>query len=215
MKIINWIKNLFKKSKVANPPIVTPPAKPIPEIPSKEETQEFPKKRIAIIVGHGNGDGGADTIDGSNEFEYNSFVAEYVKKNSKQLVETFYRGPSGIVGVGLKAVAWKADISIELHLNSFNGIARGCEVLVLNGDKESAKIGTLFARSFCEKFSRVLRGDNGIKWLSTADRGGASLKAVSPIKQSILVEPLFCDNRLELLPKETYAKFLTNFVDEL
>jgi N-acetylmuramoyl-L-alanine amidase len=213
MKFIKWLLELFKigtqKDEVSTPPIINQ------EIPTKEDIRQFPKKKIAIIVGHGNGDGGADTWNGSNEFEYNSLVAEYVKNESSQLIETFYRTSSGIVGVAAEAVAWKPDICIELHLNSYNGLAKGCEVLVLEGDKESERLARNFAVSFALKFQRVVRGDKGVKWIGNRDRGAASLRALSPIKQSILIEPMFCDNKLEWIEPNMYAKFLTKWINEL
>lgn len=207
----NWIKSLFKKKKASAKEV------PIPEQPTMEDAESFPKKKIAIIVGHGpkGKDGGANTWNGSNEFAYNSLVAEYVKSKSKHLVKVFYRGSTGIVGVAMEAVAWRPDCSIELHLNSFNGKARGCEVLCLSGDNESAVLGRSFASEFSQKFNRVLRGDRGIKWLASGDRGAASLKAVSPIKQSILVEPFFADNKEEWIEAGEYARFLTDWMDKL
>jgi len=212
---MNWLKKLLRKifSKNMNPVPSVPPKQPLPEVPKKEEMDSSPKKKIAIVVGHGNGDGGANTWNGSNEFNYNSFVAEEVKRKTKHLVKNFYRGKSGIVGVALEAVAWNPDISIELHLNSYNGKAKGCEVLVLQGDKKSAELAREFAWQFTSKFGRVLRGDQGVKWLSSGDRGAASLKAVAPINQSILIEPFFCDNPDEWIPADKYARFLVEFLD--
>lgn len=210
--LINLILSLFQKDKPKSdnvPPVVNP------EPPTKEEVDNFPKKKIAIIIGHGNGDGGANTWNGSNEFAYNSVVAEYIKKHCKHNIETFYRGSSGIVGVALKTVSWNPDISIELHLNSYNGKARGCEVLVLEGDNQSAELGRKFAHAFCREYERVMRGDKGVKWISSGDRGAASLKVLKPIKQSILVEPFFADNPNEWIEPLDYAKHMVNFLNEL
>lgn len=214
---MDWLKNLIKKIFGKKNPQVEPtqPAKPIPEIPTKDEEVNFPKKKIALIIGHGNGDGGANTWNGSNEFNYNSFVAEAVKRKSKHLVKTFYRGDSGIIGVALSAVSWRPDVCIELHLNSYNGKAKGCEVLVLKGDKKSAELAREFAWKFTSKFGRVLRGDQGVKWLSSGDRGAASLKAVAPIDRSILIEPFFCDNKEDWLEPEKLEAFLIEFIDGL
>jgi N-acetylmuramoyl-L-alanine amidase len=173
-------------------------------------------KKIALIVGHGAGDGGAEAFNGMSEFNYNSFVAEEVEKTIKdKQVKVFYRGAGGIAGVAAKAVAWNPDVCIEMHLNSFNKIAAGCEVLVLSGDEESAKLGRKFAASFCSKFNRKTRGDKGVKWLASSERGGLSLKCLSPIKQAILVEPFFCDNKSEWIEPVEYVKFLAEFINEL
>jgi N-acetylmuramoyl-L-alanine amidase len=189
-----------------------------PEIPTKEEIDSFPSrpiklKRIAIIIGHGNGDGGASTWNGSDELKYNTFVAEFVKKTSKHKIETFYRTSSGIAGVARKAVEWQPDITIELHLNSYNKKAKGCEVLVLDGDKASAVLAKSFAKAFTDKFKRVVRGDDGVKWVGPREDGGFSLNKLSSVKQSILVEPFFCDNKDEWIEPQVYAKFMVEFLD--
>ena len=209
----NWLKRLFVKKSTRKDSV----GAEIPEQPKMEEVESFPKKKIAIIVGHGpkGKDGGANTWNGSNEFAYNSLVAEYVKSKSKHLVKVFYRGSTGIVGVAMEAVAWKPDCSIELHLNSFNGKAKGCEVLCLEGDNQSAILGRSFASEFTQKFDRVLRGEQGVKWLGSRDRGAASLKALSPIKQSILIEPFFCDNKEEWIETSKYSEFLVEWIDGL
>jgi len=215
MKLIKWLLHLFKigtqkpEASATVPPIINP------EPPTKEEVDNFPKKKIAIIIGHGSGDPGASTWNGSNEFLYNSNVAEYIKANSKHDVKLFYRSSTGIVGVALKAVSWNPDVSIELHLNSYNGKAKGCEVLVLDNDEKSGELARSFAASFTSKFDRVLRGDKGIKWLSSGDRGAASLKVLMPIKQSILVEPFFCDNKEEWLEWDEYAKWLNGWLNDI
>lgn len=212
MKFIKWLLSLFRRHS-DDTQTTTPPIESNPSKESNSSTSDI--KKVAIIVGHGNGDGGAESKDGKrNEFEYNSIVAEHIEKsqlhgkNSK----VFYRGKTGILGVALEAVTWMPDLSIELHLNSFNGIAKGCEVLVLKGDNESAEIGKSFTKSFCSKFNRVARRDEGINWINGSDRGGASLKAVSPIKRSVLVEPFFIDNDSEYIAPSVYAEWLCTWL---
>jgi N-acetylmuramoyl-L-alanine amidase len=212
-KFLMWLLGLFKAD--TQKPVVTIPNSP--EAPDSSNTKSEIKK-VALIVGHGNGDPGAQSKNKKiNEFDYNSEVAKYVSesKDHGKIVKVFYRGKSGIVGVALEAVAWGADLSVELHLNSFNSIAQGCEVLVLKGDNASAEIGRSFAKSFTETFKRMLRREKGINWISGSDRGGASLKAVSPIKRSILVEPLFVDNDAEYLEPKRYADWFIGWLKSI
>lgn len=209
--LMNFLKDIFLGKK----PIVNkvPPKDDLPEQPTMEEVNNFPRseiQKIAIIVGHGHGDSGAESWDKkTNEFEYNSIVASALAlyPHSKQ-VKIFWRGSAGIMGVAAQVVLWKPDLSIELHLNSFNGEAKGCEVLCLKGDIESGKIGKDFAKKFTEKFNRTLRRDQGINWISSGDRGATSLRAVSPIKRSILIEPFFIDNKNEWIKPSDLAKHL-------
>lgn len=215
MKIWKWIKNLFKSNSSEAPNTSVPPINPIPEIPTEEEVENFPVNsglRIALVRGHGGSDSGA-VGNGTSEVEYNTWVMDYVLKNSKRNVKCFL-GDSSIGAVG-KSVLWNPDVTIQLHLNSYNGQAKGCEVLVIKGDKKSYPLAEKFAKSFTQKFSRVLRRpeDQGKKILESSDRGVSSLKASVGVR--ILVEPFFIDNKADFVSKEDYAKFLTEFIDNI
>ena len=207
MKFFKWLFGLFESKK---------PEVEIPEV-KKEDVKDFPKQRIALIVGHGprGSDEGAISYNGISEFEYNSLVAEMTAAKSKKAVKVFYRSTDGIVAVALKAIEWSPDIVIEMHLNSYNGTAQGCEVLCLDGNSEAGKLGQSFAKSFCEKFKRKLRGDMGVKWIASSYRGGLSLKTLRSIKKSILIESFFCDNPNEWIDQHVFAKHLTEWIDEL
>jgi N-acetylmuramoyl-L-alanine amidase len=206
------ILRFFKKTK----PVPPPTEKPI-EISVPDVVVAKPKrKKIAIIIGHGNGDSGAGGWNGVEEYNYNhkaaSLVAEAVVDHE---IKLFYRTSSGIVGVASRVVLWQPDISIELHCNAYNSSASGCEVLVIDGDSKSGELARSFAASFSGKFSRKLRGDKGVKWLSKSDRGYASLSVLKPVNQAILVEPFFIDNKEEWVDVNDYANFLTGWISKL
>ena len=215
-----WFLSLFKSKQET--PIVVKPVEPIPEIPTQGDIAKFPNKskikKVAIIIGHGNGDSGAVSWDEKrNEFEYNSIVAHLVANSTLhgKEVRLFWRGKGGISGVAAEAVAWNPNLSIELHLNSYNGEAHGCEVLVLNGDSKSGTMARSFTSAFCSRFSRVVRRELGVNWISSGDRGAASLKGVSAIEQSILVEPFFIDNKNEWIEPISYANFLIDWLKSI
>jgi N-acetylmuramoyl-L-alanine amidase len=173
-------------------------------------------KKIALIVGHGNGDSGAMGWNGMSEFNFNQFVADEIEnRDLGKEIRVFYRGPSGITGVSAKAVMWRPDLTIELHLNAFNGKAKGCEVLCLKGDLDSETIAKDFSHKFTTHFKRVLRGKDGIKWISKNDRGGLNLRSLATIKQRILIEPFFIDNPEEWISPMIYADFLSDWIKEL
>lgn len=215
---MNWLKNLLRRifSKNMNPVPSVPPKQPMPEIPTQEEVESFPidkSLKIALIRGHGGKDMGAEGC-GTNEVEYNTWVMNYVSSKTKRNVKLFM-GDSSMIAVG-KSILWSPDISIQLHLNSYNGSANGCEVLVVKGDTKSYALAEKFAKSFTEEFGRTMRRpeSKGKKLLESGDRGIASMKA-SALGVKILVEPFFIDNKNDFVPKEEYAKFLTNFVDKI
>lgn len=175
-----------------------------------------PIKKVAIIVGHGNGDSGAMGWNGVSEFDYNASVASAIEMSpTEKEVKVFYRGSSGISGVAKQAVKWGADIVIELHLNAFNGKAKGCEVLCLEGDLLSGEKAKSFSKLFCEKFNRVKRRDAGVNWISSSDRGGLSLRSLSSTSYAILVEPFFIDNKEEWIDPKEYAAFLKEWIKGL
>lgn len=106
-------------------------------------------------------------------------------------------------------------MTIELHLNSYNKKAVGCEVLVLDKDIQSSITAKSFASAFAKKFNRVKRGEGGVKWIKAGDRGYGNLNSVSIAKSSMLVEPFFCDNPEEWIEPVTYAEFLIEWIGEL
>lgn len=186
-------------------PIPTPSNPSTPSIPSTSGS-----KKIAILRGHGGGDSGA-TGNGTSEVEYNTWVMQYIEANTPDNVKCFY-GSSSMDAVN-KSLGFSPDITIQLHLNSYNGSAKGCEVLVIDGDTKSYAIAESFADAFTKKFNRVKRRPeaNGKKLLDSSDRGVASLKATKKgIK--ILVEPFFIDNKNEIVPREEYAKFFVEWL---
>ena len=184
------------------------------ELPVKEGS--FSIKNVAIIIGHGAGDSGA-TGQGTNEFAYNSKVADIVLKSKEhgKNIKLFFRDSRGIGGVNGDVKKYNDDFSLELHLNSYNGSAKGCEVLTLAGDSASIKVARKFADSFCLKFGRVKRDGDGVKELRSSDRGHYSLLSVNDPPPSILVEPFFIDNKAEWIEPEVYAEFLIGFLKEL
>jgi N-acetylmuramoyl-L-alanine amidase len=211
-KLLLAILSLFKTEEKTEKPI---------DVVIKEEAKiEVPPKstgkikRIALLVGHGAGDSGAIGWNKVEEHAYNSFVAEYVSKQSLgKDIRVFYKASSGGWGpTYIKVGIFNPDLTIELHLNATEG-AVGCEVLVLKSKEVSATIGRKFASEFCAKFNRKLRRDKGILWISSGDRGYGNLigaNAMSPL--SILVEPFFIDTKSEWIAQEEYAKFLADFI---
>jgi len=214
---MKWLIELFKALFGVNEPVdngdVIPPAKPLPELPTPAEVGNFPFLKIALVRGHGGNDPGA-LGNGTSEVEYNSWVMDYIASKTTRNLKCF-KGESS-VGAITKSLLFLPDITIQLHCNSYNELAHGCEVLVIDGDRKSYAIAEKFAKEFTVKFGRKLRRPEafGKKLLSSSDRGAASLKATL-IGVKILVEPFFIDNKNDFLSKEEYAKFLLEFTERL
>ncbi len=212
-KIIAMLRKLFKKNNTPSVPKTEPPK-------IEPETSSLPKvnsKKIAIIIGHGHGDSGAESWDEKrNEFEYSSIVANYLFNNVKNHeIRLFWRDYRGISGVNSDVGRWDDDLSIELHCNSADSSsANGCEILCLGSDKEAIKLGQDLATKFCKHFNRKIRDTDGVKELKRSDRGHYSLALVDDGKPSILVEPFFISNPNEWIEPLVYAEFLADWINK-
>jgi N-acetylmuramoyl-L-alanine amidase len=205
--MFNWLKNLFKKKKSNTS-----------ETPTSSNIPNSNIKKIALLVGHGAGDPGATCWNKMAEHDYNSLVASILEQSDiADRIKVFYKTKrTGWVATYAQVALFNPDVSIELHLNAANGTAVGCEVLCLAIDKQSSIIGKQYAEQFNKTFNRKLRGEKGIKWISSGDRGHGNLVGAKAVaKHSILVEPFFCDNKEEWIEPNTYAEFLTKFIKSL
>lgn len=214
MKLLNWIKNLFKKES----PKTEAPKNDIsrdltPSKPSETPSSSKPKKKIVLIVGHSPTDSGAIGWNKVKEFDYNLQVAKMLNKSHG--LDYVVRGKGGIAGAALEAITKNPDLILEMHLNAYNGKAKGCCALVLKGDDASAVYARKFTKMFCDKFNRVLRSDKGILWVNSSDRGGFSLSVLKPAKAAILLESFFIDNPDEWVSVEDYYKFMVEFIESL
>lgn len=186
----------------------------IAPIPMKSPADPFVIRKVAIIIGHGDGsDFGATNWNKETEFAYQSRVAKLVqqKVQGKQ-VELFWRKGLGIAGVAKKAMAWNPDITVELHNNAYDGKASGIEVLVLKKDQVSLKCGQDFAKKYVAKFGSKLRDGDGVKEL-IGENGAFSLKQVNDPPPSILLEPFFGDNPNDWKDAEAYSSFVADWLN--
>lgn len=158
--------------------------------------------KIAIVVGHDSIEQGAySSLLKQSEFAYHSEVVKHLP------FDIYYRPTKGnyyqkmvelskqINGKGYKAV-------IELHFNSFNGNANGCEALYFN----SSTVGKRYAEVFCNELTKEYKTVNrGAKFISNQnDRGYWFLKLMDA--PSLILEPFFGDNK-ESLNFKDHAKY--------
>jgi N-acetylmuramoyl-L-alanine amidase len=209
----NWIKKLFKKSKPANNPI--PPKKEEGDVINfPKPVDHSGKSKIAILIGHGASDPGATCWNGMAEHDYNKKVAAILEARLSNVTLYFKSSVGGWAPTYAKLAVTRPDLSVELHLNAYNGKAKGCEVLITS--ESSRSIGEMYAAEFCLKFQRVMRGAKGIKWLGSGDRGfGNVYSANKCAKKAILLESFFCDNKDEWIEPTDYAEFLISFLKKV
>lgn len=159
---------------------------------------------IGLIVGHDQKAQGAFSFNGLSEYHYNSKVASLTG------ITTTTRNNGGVTGAVKELKRLGFNSSCEMHLNAYNGKAKGFEILVLKDDLESIRYARLVAETFKAKFpNRVMRGDNGLKIISNKERGGGNLQAAKDygMKVAILVEPFFCDNKDDYIEPTLLAEF--------
>ena len=157
-------------------------------------------KKLAIIVGHTQRSQGATNYLGESEYTFNSRIAKmmteyiYGKYDIKNIrVKVFYRDVIGRSGVAALVKDWRADLSMELHFNSFKKKAYGCEILTLAHDTDSIEVADKITDEIAEKFCLRERHDDGVKELSDGDRGYYNLKLLESLPLVMLIEPCFAN----------------------
>lgn len=163
------------------------------EEPESEDIMNF-----FICVGHANyGNGVISSADGTgyggvNEYKYNKelapYVVEWLKKAGHKA--TLCIAPEGqlhslndeinyFIGEEGKQ---NYDLSVQLHLNAFNGSAHGCEAYAYN------EAGKEVAARICEKLGTIW--DNRGPEIKTGLYWTRKTKA-----KAVLIESFFCDSK--------------------
>jgi N-acetylmuramoyl-L-alanine amidase len=175
--------------------------------------------KIAILVGHNFKAQGATFTDNKTltEYLYNGQVAYNIRADliPNHTIEVFTRS-EGVKKAGKVMKEWGADLCIELHCNSFEGNATGCEALTFCNDTtpETSIYANKFCSMLCKEFGRKNRG---VKILSKGDRGYRNLKAYheAGIPHKFIAEPFFCSTKKDILPIEEYCDFLERYLKGL
>lgn len=165
------------------------------EEPESEDVMNF-----FICVGHANyGNGVISSADGTgyggvNEYKYNKelapYVVEWLKKAGHKA--TLCIAPEGqlhslndeinyFIGEEGKQ---NYDLSVQLHLNAFNGNAHGCEAYAYN------EAGKEVAARICEKLGTIW--DNRGPQIKTGLYWTRKTKA-----KAVLIESFFCDSKAD------------------
>jgi len=211
-RIVRFIRDIFSTSKEEASP---EPYKPV----SRADIPPIRPVKVALIVGHTAKKKGARAYTGVLEYDFNKRVAHQVKdrldKTGKYVTQVFER-PEGGYHWAVKQVAknvaeFGADFSLELHFNSFERVAYGCEVLVTNDSKhfhENVRLADLLTDMLANDFSLRQRGTvkytdldgsieygDGVKVLPYGKRGYHNLAYLhdAGVKHCLLVEPCFAN----------------------
>lgn len=166
--------------------------------PSYSPKQHKPK--FAIIVGHSVSAKGASTYKrGVYEYDFNYEVAYLIKSSLCSMgyeCEVFLRNGTNMDGVADNVEDYGANVTVELHLNSFSKVALGCEVLAELSDKDSIELGDWISDEIQRVYGIKQRDGNGVKEVKYKDRGEYNLRVFENSRfTSILVEPCFANFR--------------------
>lgn len=157
------------------------------------------KLNVAICVGHSReGDTGAVSCGGINEWTYNKRVAEYLKSDLQEYGITSFVVDQygGTYGSYVSAMNWlvkylkeqEASIAIELHFNaSDNPKAEGMEMLYWNTSRIGMSLAEYVLRG-CQRYFPLIK-NRGIKSRKKGDRGGTFLRKTT--MPAIITEPFF------------------------
>jgi len=186
-----------------------------------EPAQEKPK--VAIIIGHDSKEQGASVYTGSTEYVWNSNVAEIMLQKASELdLRVFSRDGIGRQGVADLVGAFAPKLSIELHLNSFQTKALGCEVLYHADNPEDKELAQDLANMISDNFKTRLRADKGAKAIDMGDRGHINLLSVleKGVDHVLLVEPCFAnietsESKAIIENPEKYAEVLLDFIKKV
>ena len=164
-------------------------------------TNSIPREKlnVAICVGHSRqGDTGAVSCGGINEWTYNKKVAEYLKSDLQEYgISSFVvDNYGGTYGSYTSSMNWlakhlkeqEASIAVELHFNAAdNSKAEGMEMLHWHSSRIGLSISEYILKS-CQRFFPLTK-NRGTKAIKSGDRGGLMLK--TPSMPCCILEPFF------------------------
>lgn len=154
--------------------------------------------KIAIVVGHNEKAQGAVRVtDGRTEYDWNSELAAAIRDLNPKQVMVFHRkhDPAGytaeIHDCYARCDMWGADVSCELHFNSFTTAASGTETL----------FATKAGKAVAEKVQAAMVGalglrDRGLLHRPSGRGAGSLIAGKAP---AVLVEPYFGSNPTDCL----------------
>jgi N-acetylmuramoyl-L-alanine amidase len=152
--------------------------------------------KFGIVVGHTRTAPGASGHSLPSEYFYNSVVAADMKAYAIGLgigAEIFFRDTIGVVGAYRQADDWGADLTAELHYNSYSDASvRGTETLS-SGTTGSLRFAREAQAAMCQALARN-GNSRGVKIRNRQTKGRGWLSLVSGRAPAILTEPAFASN---------------------
>lgn len=168
-----------------------------------------------ILIGHSKGQPGAYIKSIGYEFDYNLEVA-FGLKNEVDIftIDNFNKGYTNTIKKDVYPRTKDYDLVLELHFNSHNSNANGCEALYWHKSNVGKKIAEKFCKLMTEEFGSYSRGAKPIS--NASQRGYATFAYQKPTV--VLLEPFFCtgsevENFDEPHEKDRYRNVIRKLLD--
>lgn len=172
---------------------------------------------IAICVGHSRGDGGAVSVGGVNEWNYNRKLGRLIVNDLQErgfaavLVDryeqTSYTPAMTALAATLKAMA--AECAVELHFNSASSSsATGHEWLHWHSSVAGRALAQCMERRMAETFPEHRR--RYLKPIRSGDRGSDFLRRTHC--PAVLCEPFFGSNAVDWELATTHRDLLARVI---
>lgn len=162
--------------------------------------------KIAVIIGHDKIEKGAySNLLKQSEFGYHSEVVKHLPFDVYYRNESLNGYTAKVKDLANRINPKGYNLVIELHFNSFNGVAEGCEALYYIGSTLGQRQAEIYVNRLVQEYGTKPRG---AKQINEHERGGLLLKLLKA--PSLIVEPFFGDNKEALLFKDhkKYANFI-------
>lgn len=177
---------------------------------------------IAICIGHSRGDGGAVSVDGTNEWHYNRRLGRLVLNDLRErgfaamLVDKYQQGgysaSMAVLARNLKSQG--VTLAVELHFNAADGKASGHEWIYWHTSAPGRALAQKLSARMCETFPEAKR--RGIK---AADRGGRGAGFLVEMDcPAVICEPFFGDHPddwgMAMAHRDLLARVIADGIDD-
>ncbi len=165
-------------------------------------------KRVVLVVGHSFKQQGAINLElGITEYDYCMNLAlELFKYEEDEEIDLILKARNKSYENLINEInTLNADLVIELHLNAYNKIVQGTEVLYAKSSSRSKEIAQIFQNELVKNLGLNNRGIKGVE----KNANGAHL-LYGTISPCIIVEPFFLDATNYLYEREVYEAIKTS-----
>jgi hypothetical protein len=187
--------------------------------------------KTGLMVGHTKNRNGADNKEwyfkyAAYDAEYDEYVRHYDTNNDRLLEEYELNLQAAKIseltyatrdeGRGMRGAAEElaeADCTeaISMHMNSYNGVASGCEFWYLDGCIESKRFAEKLRAAYTKEFPHLT--DRGLKKGHKRSRAYSALRAMEKegFRKLCLAEWYFIDVKSDFVDPERIGAFLKKF----